>query len=232
MVVTPRPAASLVVVRPGSPGPEVLMLERPTRGYFGGLWVFPGGGVETVDRSELAQQGVAAPEGCDDLEWRAAALRETFEEVGLALTDPPLDGPLVADDGADVYRQIVGRGSRLDATRLRFVSQWVTPVGAPTRFDARFYLTVLDGDPVLAAHDHEVVSMAWVTPSEALARMDRNEWALVLPTIHHLRWLARYPDVDGIWRAAIEATGQRVEPMVEFDGSEVRVRLPDWAELP
>lgn len=229
--MTPRPAATLLLIRSGDIGLEVLMVERPARGFFGGLWVFPGGGVDAIDDSADAHLTVEVPEHCDDFPWRAAALRETLEEVGLALTDSPLAAPLPVH-GTDIYLRLSQLGIRLDGRRLRLLSQWVTPTGPPTRFDARFYLARVAGDPDLVLQQDEIVSHAWVTPRSALQRVETQEWAMVTPTIHHLEWLDRFPDIDQAWRAAADATGRRVAPVVERDGSEVRVRLPAAAELP
>ncbi|GAB2841529.1 NUDIX domain-containing protein [Microbacterium insulae] len=69
-------AATVVLLRDGAEGPEVLLLERPERGSFAGAWVFPGGKIEDADRVE-AEEGSA----------RRAAVRETREETGLEV-DP------------------------------------------------------------------------------------------------------------------------------------------------
>ena len=75
-VTTPRPAATVLLLRGGSETLEVLMVRRnPERGFMAGAWVFPGGSVE-------------AAEGEDDAAHRAAALRELSEEAGVTLTDP------------------------------------------------------------------------------------------------------------------------------------------------
>ena len=71
-----KPAATLVVVRDGANGLEVLMLCRNRKvGFVGGYWVFPGG---TVAKHEL-----------DGSEEQSAALvavaRECREETGLDL---------------------------------------------------------------------------------------------------------------------------------------------------
>jgi 8-oxo-dGTP pyrophosphatase MutT (NUDIX family) len=70
-VTTPRQAATLVLLRDGSEGPEVLLVRRnPQQSFMGGAWVFPGG---------------ALHEG--DLDLSAAAVRELAEEAGIKL--PP-----------------------------------------------------------------------------------------------------------------------------------------------
>lgn len=198
------------------------MLERPSRGFFGGLWVFPGGAVEPIDHGEAARRVVAMPEGATDLPWRAAGLRETAEEVGLALTDPPIAGAL---SGSDIYLEVESRGAIFDGRRLGLLSQWVTPAGAPVRFDARFYLVSTWGDPPLVPQDGEVEQIEWVSPGDALQRHERREWRLVTPTLHHLRWLAAHRGTDTMW----EAVAANREPGVsgsEEDGSLVRVHLP------
>jgi 8-oxo-dGTP pyrophosphatase MutT (NUDIX family) len=72
---TPRPAATVIVLRGGADDLEVLLVKRnPEARFMGGAWVFPGG---AVDRQE----------GEGDEGLRAAALRELREEAGITLAD-------------------------------------------------------------------------------------------------------------------------------------------------
>ncbi|WP_082589956.1 NUDIX domain-containing protein [Agromyces sp. Soil535] len=74
----PGAAATVVLLRDGERGLEVLLAERPRdRGSFAGAWVFPGGAVDDAD----------ALGGSIDTEdaARRAAVRETREEIGLGL---------------------------------------------------------------------------------------------------------------------------------------------------
>ena len=69
----PRPAATVILLRGGGQGLEVLLVKRnPDARFMGGAWVFPGG---AVDRSE----------GQGDAALRAAAVRELSEEAGIEL---------------------------------------------------------------------------------------------------------------------------------------------------
>ena len=69
-------AATVVLLRDGERGVEVLLAERPSgRGSFAGAWVFPGGVVEPADVAGDEISGIEAA--------RRAAVRETREEVGL-----------------------------------------------------------------------------------------------------------------------------------------------------
>ena len=71
--VEPRPAATVVVLRPGAGGPEVLMLRRHRGSSFmADAYVFPGGRVEPTDG-----EGEAA--------FAVAAARELQEEAALVI---------------------------------------------------------------------------------------------------------------------------------------------------
>jgi 8-oxo-dGTP pyrophosphatase MutT (NUDIX family) len=74
---TPRPAASIVLLRRGGKHSqralEVLLLRRSEEASFmPGVWVFPGGSVDEAD-------------GSDEPGLRACALRELAEEAGIEL---------------------------------------------------------------------------------------------------------------------------------------------------
>ena len=72
----PRPAATVILLRGGGEGLEVLLVKRnPASKFMGGAWVFPGG---AVDRNEGEGQPAL----------RAAALRELDEEAGIQLSNP------------------------------------------------------------------------------------------------------------------------------------------------
>jgi 8-oxo-dGTP pyrophosphatase MutT (NUDIX family) len=73
---TPRQAASVILLRGGAEGLEVLLVKRnPEARFMGGAWVFPGGAVDTDD-------------GEHDVAHRVAGLRELAEEANVALEDP------------------------------------------------------------------------------------------------------------------------------------------------
>jgi 8-oxo-dGTP pyrophosphatase MutT (NUDIX family) len=69
----PRQAATVILLRGGGEGLELLLVQRnPSARFMGGVWVFPGGAVEQA-------------EGEGDRAHRAAAVRELREEAGVAL---------------------------------------------------------------------------------------------------------------------------------------------------
>jgi 8-oxo-dGTP pyrophosphatase MutT (NUDIX family) len=189
VVAIPRPASSVITLRRRSSW-EVLMVERPSQGAFGGVWAFPGGAVEAVDH-DVERLGFDAP-------WRAAALRETAEEVAICLTDPPLiELPDVPVDG-DVIDAVAAVGARFDPTRLRYLSAWVTPEVVPTRFDARFYLAEVDPDVEGKIVTDELVDLAWAPATTILERLHDRSWSMLFPTIWHLKLIAATDEPLGL----------------------------------
>jgi 8-oxo-dGTP pyrophosphatase MutT (NUDIX family) len=75
------PAATVVLVRDGDAGLETLMLHKNSKLAFGGMWVFPGGRIDDVDRQGAPDMVTAA---------RRAAVREALEEAALSVDEDSL----------------------------------------------------------------------------------------------------------------------------------------------
>lgn len=135
----PRHAASLVLIRQGRTGPEVLMGRRPGKSAFApDVFVFPGGKLDPADRvikptrslSEACiRLSAARPSLANAL--AVAALRETEEETGLTVTKTGVqDGP--------------------DLSSLTLIARAITPTESPIRFHARFFQ--MDASLTIGAH--------------------------------------------------------------------------------
>jgi 8-oxo-dGTP pyrophosphatase MutT (NUDIX family) len=219
-----KPAATVILVRQRQ-AMEVLMVERVARGFFGGLMVFPGGGIEPADESELARR-LSDYQG-DDSAHRCAAIRELAEETSILLTPQGVEMANLAD-GA-FYKSIEARSLELGSGRLTLVSRWVTPEGAPTRYDTLFYLAVVDGEVEIRLDPLELVSAHWIMPDQALDRHDAGGWPMFTPTVSHLRWLAKRSSPADAITSALGADARTViKPVVMDDGSIVRTMVPGW----
>src|SRR6266850_932934 len=74
--VVPAPAATVVLVRDGAGGLEVLLAKRSSKlAFHGGAWVFPGGRIDPDDYA-------GDPDNLEAAAKRAAA-REAKEEAGV-----------------------------------------------------------------------------------------------------------------------------------------------------
>jgi 8-oxo-dGTP pyrophosphatase MutT (NUDIX family) len=132
MPVRPRDAASLALIRQRDGHAEVLMGRRARRHRFlPDVYVFPGGGVDRGDH-RVAPRTPLRPEVAHLLAQSAsqararalgvAAVRETWEETGLALG--------AVEDGV----------LRPDLHALDHIVRAITPTASPIRFHARFFV--------------------------------------------------------------------------------------------
>ena len=215
-----RTAASLLLLRDGPTGLEVLMVRRAERAgdAQSSAAVFPGGLLDVRDRAAHAHclgaddATVSARLGVAEggLDFMVAALRETFEEVGLLFADGRIDaaawqqwrGRLQAGEvGAADF--CAATGLRLDLRGLAYFSHWLTPPGAPKRFDTRFFAALAPAGQVAEPDGGETAALMWLTPAQAL---DKARALKLLPvTSRTLQELAAWPSAD----AAMQAIGQR-----------------------
>jgi len=229
--VTPRPAASLLLVREPN---LVYMTARPASLRVGaGFYVFPGGAVEPQDHEYAAQRPgelQAAGLPADQRAFAAAAIRETFEEVGLLLAYDGAGRPLWRPEGAaphvETLRAVRAQlhagettllaaagacGWRLAGERLGYVVRWVTPPAAPLRFDTRFFVADATGSAEPAPFAPEVSVGCWLPVEEALAREAAGELPLMRPTKALLEKLASLGGARAAVRAFQDASWPREE---------------------
>ncbi len=83
-VLPPIPAATVVLLRDGAQGPEVLMLKKNSKITFGGMWVFPGGKIDAEDHGDPTHDKAL------EFAARKAAAREANEEAGIVLVPDDL----------------------------------------------------------------------------------------------------------------------------------------------
>ncbi len=226
----------------------MLVLERTARAAFGpGATVFPGGAVDPADSSPrttarvtgLSDAEASARQGLEHggLAFRVAAVRESFEEAGLLLAvdatgrRPPDHGPALARareelnaGSIELADVLEAHDLLLDARALRLFSHWLTPLGAPRRYNTWFFVAPAPDGEDGAHDDNELVASEWVRPTDALAAFADGDIDLIFPTEMSLRVLARYDrakdlldDLDAAHRLApddlrvvSDGTGERV----------------------
>jgi 8-oxo-dGTP pyrophosphatase MutT (NUDIX family) len=146
-VVRPRDAASLILLRGEDARIEVLVGRRSLSARFmPGVYVFPGGVIDPPDRIGWSVE--TAPGSLTPKLARAAraALRETWEEVGL-LIGRPAEMPPAAPVQAPIERAYRQHGLVAAIDRLTYVGRAITPSHSTRRFNTRFFLG--DGDDVV-----------------------------------------------------------------------------------
>lgn len=239
----PRPAATLIPVRDGSHGLEVFMMQRTHQAAFiPGGYVFPGGAVDATDADAFFEQRSVGPDVVEasrllrlenaGLQYWVAAIRECFEEAGLLLAYGE-DHRIVDTDHAgsagrlSALRQKVASGElpfaqvcrtfglRLALDRLAYFGHWITPAGAPRRFDTRFFLCVAPQGQVPSHDNGETIGHLWVRPGEALERQRAGEMEIMFATKKTLEALARFDNTEALMHhARTQASVPTHEPRV------------------
>ncbi|PWC33898.1 NUDIX domain-containing protein [Azospirillum sp. TSO35-2] len=226
--VPPQPAATLILLRDGAEGLELLMIERHAGLRFApGATVFPGGRLEPADQDPGWRAHWPGAEPPADLAHRVAAVRETFEECGLLLTRDPPDPARVAAlraalaDGVGFGLALARLGLAPALDRPAALARWVTPETLPRRFDALFFLAPAPEGQVPLCDGGEAVAALWATPAQALAEEEAGRRRLVFATRLTLLRLASCPDVAAAMACATGGNGLP-EPILPR-----RVETPD-----
>lgn len=174
--VVPKDAASLMLLREGPSGVEVLMGQRHTRSPFmPDIYVFPGGKIENDDWKVKPARALD-PEVCNKLRATAkcsvgkatalanAAIRETFEEVGLMLAGRT-DQSLTSEPWAPFLEQSLAP----DLGALRMIGRAITPTNSPHRFHARFLAAEASHTSGTLNESDELADLGFRSIEEALA---------------------------------------------------------------
>ncbi|MDM7462640.1 MAG: MBL fold metallo-hydrolase [Tepidimonas taiwanensis] len=199
----PRPAATVVLVRDGAQGLEVLMTRRSAHARFApGAYVFPGGAIDADDHTDAPHPAIAwRPEqAAGDRPALLAAVRECFEELGVLLARDATgrwvapDTVAALDRHAPLLPQCVARGLTLAADTLGWLARWITDRDLPIRFDVAFFVAPMPPGQTPIADDREQFEPVWITPTEALQRHAAGALPMVFPTVRTLEHLRRYAD--------------------------------------
>ncbi|WP_137895370.1 MBL fold metallo-hydrolase [Ramlibacter sp. 2FC] len=209
-----RPAATVLLLRDAPGGLEVLMTRRSMSASFApGAYVFPGGGIDAADAQAHAQATRRPTQSALHLTQAIAAIRESFEELGILLARRA-DGAMAGaaevaalDRQAPFLPQCAARGLTLAAAEVFVLAHWITDRDLPRRFDVPFLVARMPEGQQPQADEAEQFEPVWVRPADALARHEAGQFFMIFPTIRTLQRLAAYDRVDAVL-AACAATEQ------------------------
>src|ERR1700757_32688 len=238
--LTPRPAATVMLIRDNPGGISVFLMRRHSAMEFAaGVMVFPGGGVDDRDRNaRIAWTGPAPWWWAERFGTETglaealvcAAARETFEECGVLFAGPADDPDGIVGD-ASVYREsrlaladrtlsfadfLRRENLVLRADLLRPWANWVTPEAERTRrYDTYFFVGALPQGQRADGENTESDHAGWTTPRAAIDDFAAGRNFLLPPTWTQLDSLAgrTVADVLGVERRIVT-----VRPHLEIQG--------------
>jgi 8-oxo-dGTP pyrophosphatase MutT (NUDIX family) len=221
----PRPAATIVLMRDGPDGLEILLMKRNrSAGFVPGAYVFPGGRVDASDATEelLVRVAGLTPEHAAErldlvgaeppaIAYFLAALREAFEETGIFVgIDAEGAAPPTAAEDAEVdaarddlmegrcglAAMLARLGWTLDGASVEYFAHWITPVPEPRRYDTRFFAAKVRAGATPVIDPREMTDAVWLSPADALTRCDNGSLPMVFPTIKTLEQLEGYETAE------------------------------------
>lgn len=203
-----RPAATVLLLRDGPQGIEVLMTRRAmTASFAPGAYVFPGGGIDAAD-AQAHSMAQRRPKQSDlHLTQAIAAIRESFEELGILFARHG-DGRWADNtDIAHIDRkqafaaQCQTRGLTLAADQVFVLAHWITDRDLPRRFDVPFLVARMPEGQTPVADESEQFEPVWVRPVDALTRHEAGQFFIIFPTIRTLERLKAFATVDEVLQA-------------------------------
>jgi len=213
-----RPASTVILVRQKNQGFEVYLLKRSTKaGFMGGLYVFPGGVVDTEDKeldfwgpridilpdqmeNQVGGKGLSIEE---TLGFSIAAIRETLEEAGVFIASQRDKARKEMTDictfrlKKDLPKswfktRMMAEDWILSVASLGRWSHWITPELMKKRFDTRFFIVFMPEDQTCATDNMETTHGIWLTPQEALEQNLESRVPLSPPTVVTLTQMLKF----------------------------------------
>jgi recombination protein RecT len=211
-----RPAATVLLLRDGPKGLEVLMTRRSASASFApGAFVFPGGGIDAADASAASHARATRRANQSDtaLTEAIAAIRESFEELGIALVVDHQGQSVSPTQLAGLQRhlplpeQCQALGYQLAADSVYTLAHWMTDRDLPKRFDVPFLVAAMPPNQTPVADESEQFEPVWVSPQDALDRHQAGQFFIIFPTIRTLQRLCAYPNAQAVLDACAKANG-------------------------
>ncbi len=212
-------AATVVLLRDGAAGLEVLLLERPrSRGSFAGAWVFPGGALDPEDYGavELDEEDAA----------RRAAVRETREETALEVADNELIPVAVWSPPAQAPKRM-----RTWFYYAAAPAAGVLTLAADELIDFR-WIRPADALDAHSAGKLELIPPTWVTLeglTKARNSFDALNWAKSTPVEHrHTRIASTRSTL--LWEGDVAYLD---DTLLDMEGARHRLEISDlpWLYL-
>jgi len=206
--VPTRPAATVLLLRDSACGIEVLMTRRSlTASFAPGAYVFPGGAVDPADALSHHQAKRRATQSDLHLTQAIAAIRESFEELGVLLARRA-DGSradqsdiTALERSASFCAQCQAHGLTLAADEVFVLAHWITDRDLPRRFDVPFLVARMPAGQTPVPDETEQFEPVWVRAVDALERHQAGQFFIIFPTIRTLERLLEYASVDAVLQA-------------------------------
>jgi 8-oxo-dGTP pyrophosphatase MutT (NUDIX family) len=242
-----KEAASVILVRPSESGWEIFLARRhQNQNFMAGAHVFPGGKLEEADSEHQLTKYIKSAdafhprrllrdESLPEEKARGifiAAIRETFEEVGILLGGKSIGNFVSLNNEEDLHRFNNYR-RQLNASQIKLAqivqkeeillfpdvlipyAHWITPEIEKKRFDTRFFLAKLPTHQSPVDDAIELTESIWITPQKALEMNLRKEIFLMPPTFKIIEELSDFKNIDDLFSEVKTKTIYPILPQLD-----------------
>ena len=196
-IAKPRQSVSILLTRDGKNGVEVLLAHRiPTLRAFADFWSLPGGGIRDFDHD--AAEKLSSLKHIET-DWKgtiSAILRETAEEVGLAIGDSTVERVSmklrhsIIENPMQWTHAVESEQIPASDRMISHIGTRTTPPFAPLRFCNRFmhaHLPPGSPEPELLDIGSEFDQLVWMSPDEAIESWEYGNMLTAPPIVTLLR---------------------------------------------
>ena len=241
------PASTVLIIRNGENDIEVFMVVRHHQiDFASGALVFPGGKVDTKDIDPDIRDFIIPDKDYADeeLSFRIAAIRESYEESGVLFANYKEDENLINNEKLEELHRWRDKFNNNETSMQEFAKKenlkfsteslipfahWITPDLMPKRFDTRFYLAAVP-DGHQGIHDgNESVDSLWISPKQAIKDCLSEKRTIIFPTRMNLEKLRNSKTVEEALSNARKQRIVTVIPKLEKTGDSVFLTIPKEA---
>jgi len=241
------PASTVLIIRDGKIGIEVFMVVRNHEiDFASGALVFPGGKLDKNDYDEKLKNLSYIDEERDieNLPFKIAAIRESFEEANVLFANDKVSNSLVSVNRLKSLNSWREKFNNNTTSMLEFASieslkfstknltpfaHWITPERMPKRFDTRFYIAEAPKDHKGEHDGSESVDSIWINPHQALEDCYSKKRTIIFPTRLNLEKLSKSSSVKEALDRARNSKIVTVIPSISKIGDDAFLTIPDNA---
>ena len=241
------PASTVLIIRNGKIGIEVFMVVRNHEiDFASGALVFPGGKLDKNDYDEKLKNLSYIDEERDteNLPFKIAAIRESFEEANVLFANDKVSNSLVSVNRLKSLNSWREKFNNNTTSMLEFASieslkfstknltpfaHWITPEKMPKRFDTRFYIAEAPKDHKGEHDGSESVDSIWINPHQALEDCYSKKRTIIFPTRLNLEKLSKSSSVKEALDRARNSKIVTVIPSISKIGDDAFLTIPENA---
>ena len=241
------PASTVLIIRDGKIGIEVFMVVRNHEiDFASGALVFPGGKLDKNDYDEKLKNlsYIDEEKDIENLPFKIAAIRESFEEANVLFANDKVSNSLVSVNRLKSLNSWREKFNNNTTSMLEFASieslkfstknltpfaHWITPERMPKRFDTRFYIAEAPKDHKGEHDGSESVDSIWINPHQALEDCYSKKRTIIFPTRLNLEKLSKSSSVKEALDRARNSKIVTVIPSISKIGDDAFLTIPENA---